>query len=396
MTVRGSLDVQRGGGMTSPQLFRGRGRRVVPELPDVSHQLLLRAALVEQAEACRAWEQWRAAGGNIDSVDAQTFHLLPLVYRSLEASGVADPDLARLKGVYRHAWTANQQRAHRTALALDCLRREGIPTMVLGGAAVSVSHYRDLGVRRLDDSAVLVPPDDAERALSVLRACGWSMRARIEPRRVLRSAHATTLVQPSGDQLLLHWRVLPESIDDKDFWSAAVNAEVAGVATLVPGPAQQLLHACAHDEFFPVSLRWVADAGVIIRSAGATIDWARLVVGANGREVALRVSTALSVLVGLLGTPIPHAVISELQALPSGGYERFILRLAQKPVRFGSYVWLWKTYRRRVTFGRRPIGGGFLQYVADMRELPSRRAIGPMLARRAVALVAGPRQRLSA
>ena len=367
-----------------------------PELPDVNRRLLLRAALLQRAQACRAWEQWRAAGGNIDSVDGQTFELLPLVYRSLEAGGVADPDLARLKGVYRHAWAANQQRANQIGLALDCLGREGIPTMVLGGAAVSVSHYRDLGVRRLDDTAVLVAPRDAERALSALRACGWSMRARIEPRRVLRSAHATSLVPSGGDQVWLHWRVLPESIHDEDFWSAAVRVEVGGVPTLVPGPAQQLLHACAHDQFFPVSLRWVADAAVVIRSAGLTIDWARLVAGASGREASLRVSTALSVLVGLLGTPIPDGVMSELQAPPPGGYEQFILRLAQKPVRFSSYVWLWKTYHRRVTSGPWPMGGDFLQYVADMRELPSRRAIAPMLARRAVALVAGQRQRLSA
>jgi hypothetical protein len=155
------------------------------------------------------------------------------------------------------------------------------------------------------------------------------------------------------------------------------------VSTLVPGPAEQLLHTCAHGlRPFPASLRWIADAAVIISSAGERIDWNRLIEGAARRQLALRTATALSVLVDLLGTPVPRQAMAELEALPPGPRERLILGLALQPVPLRGYVLLWDVYRRRATAeDHGPTPHDFLQYVADVEELPSRRAIAPMLLR---------------
>ncbi|MBV9310925.1 MAG: nucleotidyltransferase family protein, partial [Solirubrobacterales bacterium] len=316
-------------------------------LPNAGEQLLLRAALLEGPQACAAWADWRRAGGTIDSVDKATFRLLPLLYRNLANSGLDDPDLPRLKGVYRHVWAANQQLVWRVGTALNALRREGIPTMLLKGAAVGLAHYRDLGARPMDDIDVLVPPHEAERAIAVLGASGWTLLARIDRARVLRSVHGTLLRQPDGALIDLHWRALPESIGDEDFWSGSLAVTLGDAATQVPGVTEQLLHSCVHGlRHGPASLRWIADAEVIVRSAGAEIDWARLVDGAAARRVVLRTATALAVLRGLLGSPVPDQVMVDLDALHRGSLERIVHWLVLRPIHLDGYITAWDAYRR--------------------------------------------------
>lgn len=313
-----------------------------------------------------------------------TFRLLPLVYRNLERNQVDDPDMPRLRGVYRHTWVTNQRLAHRVDRGLDALKRRGIPTMVLKGSAVSGTHYSDAGVRAMDDIDVLVPPAHASQALDVLRGDGWSPQVRIHPVRVMRSFHAMPLADASGAKLDLHWRALPESVRDDDFWSAAVPVTVGRADTLAPGATEQLLHTCAHGlRVHSAPMRWIADAAVIL--ATAEIDFRRLIDGVAERQVALKAAMSLTTLGEVVGASIPPWVISELRALPSRAREELLLRLALRPRPIGGYVQIWDMYRRRVSAGDyEPAWRDFLQYVADASQLPSRRAIGPRVARRAL------------
>jgi hypothetical protein len=309
-----------------------RATRTQPSHPAAAsdrHRLLLRAALFEGPDARAAWLEWRRAGGDIETVDASMFGLLPLVYRSLEAGGVRDPAMSRLKGVYRHSWVKNQRLLHRVGPALDALQTAGIRTMVLDGAAVTATHYRDVGARPLDDADVLVPPHETKRAMAVLEATGWSTLAGAKPGRVIRSLHVTRLAEPGGGLIDLHRRALLTSVRDDDFWAGAVPVTVGGAATLAPGPTEQLLHACAHGG--SARLSWVADASVIIREAGSQIDWARLIEGVAARQLTLRTRASLAVLRDVLDAPIPDRVMAELESLPTGRRERLRFRFASRP-----------------------------------------------------------------
>jgi hypothetical protein len=320
----------------------------VPALPTASQRLLLGAAVLHGPDARSSWVQWRRAGGDIDTVSPSSFHLLPLLYRNLEANRVDDPDIPRLKGVYRHAWVTNQQLARRLEPAIAALGRAGIPTMTLGGPAVSAVHYRDAGVRRIDDVGVLVSPVQARRAVTVLRAGGWSPLRHVDPGRILRSGHAMPLVQAGGARMDLQWRAFPESVSDEDFWSGAVPATLGTVGTLAPGPTEQLLHACVYGvRAGPDALTWIADAAVILRTAETEIDWARLVDGAAQRELALTTGAALTIVRELVDEPIPDQVLAELDARPSSVRERLRLRVSRRPGPIVRYVQRWDMYRRR-------------------------------------------------
>lgn len=348
---------------------------------------MLRAAVGDGGGASSAWQEWRRSGGSLDRLDPSTSRLLPIVYRSLEANRVDDPDILRLRGVYRHTWVKNQLLVNRLGDVLESLNREGIPTMVLRGAAVSMAHYRDAGARRLDDVGVLVPPPKAEHALAILRAQGWSPLWGLDPGRVLRSRHAVVLAGLGGFQISLNSRALAESVGDEDFWSGAVAVTVGRAATLAPGPTEQLLSTCAcRVSAGPGALTWIADIAVILRSAGAEIDWGRFVEGVAQRRIALTAIMSLAVTRVVLDAPIPPQVITELGRLPTTARERLLVRLSRKPTRIMACVELWDMYRRHVTADGDHGYRDFLRFVADAADLPSRRAIASKLVRRAMSL----------
>lgn len=288
--------------------------------PSAGERLLLRAAVADGADALSAWDEWRRAGGDIDALGPPAARLLPAVYRKLEAGGVEDADLGRLRGVYRHAWAMNQRVAASVAAALLSLGRAGIDTMLLKGAAVWAAHHRerDAGARRLDDAGVLVRPPDFRRALALLRADGWAPAGP--------SRQPVSLMDPDGFGITLHSRALPGPGGDEDFWAGAVPAELGGVSTLVPGPAEQLLSVGVHGVTADRgSLAWIADAAVIVQGAGDRLDWRRLVDGAARRELALTTRTSLELVRSALDVPIPDRVLAALAALPSTRRERLVL-----------------------------------------------------------------------
>ena len=59
--------------------------------------------------------------------------------------------------------------------ALDVLGAAGIPVILLKGAALCAAHYQDWSLRPLGDLDLLVPEEDAARALRVLQAAGYTL-----------------------------------------------------------------------------------------------------------------------------------------------------------------------------------------------------------------------------
>jgi hypothetical protein len=248
------------------------------------------------------------------------------------------PDRNKLKGAYRAAWFRNQILFRCAADALHLLHAAGIRTMLLKGVALSVVHYEDSGVRPMDDIDVLVPPEDAERALSVLTGAGW----RSDPVRALgtdfTTGKAEQLHDRAGRSLDLHRYSLWQTAADEDFWTASVEIVLLGVPTRSLCPADQLLHVVAHgvgwNRIPPV--RWLADAVAIERSAGAALDWNRLATQAERRRLTVSVTAALEQLVAALGFDVPAGVLDRLRSVPTTRLERLAFRAAARPVGGGN------------------------------------------------------------
>ncbi len=140
--------------------------------PGPRHRLLLHAALDEAEAAMKAWRRWRELV-EFDDLDEPENRLLPLVYRNLGTQLADDPVVGRMRGVYRLTWTRNQLLASAGAEAVRELAAQGVPTLLLKGAALSLLNYRDMGVRPMADVDVLVPPAQARIAMDCLLSAGW-------------------------------------------------------------------------------------------------------------------------------------------------------------------------------------------------------------------------------
>lgn len=324
--------------------FRDSGRirfTHVIAVPSESHQHLLRAALRRGTGAAEAWRTWRASA-DLDRLDPASTSLLPLVHRNLFDDDAASADRRFLQWLHRGVWAENMRRLDSAAHVLALLGAAGIETLLLKGAALTLTRYADAGLRPMVDVDILVRPVAAPAAMRVLQAHGWTpvgwapfCRA---PEQTVAVRHSHGFSRGTGEQVDLHWHVLWTACgedDDTGFWQRARPAFVNGVATRVLAPCDQLLQACILGGRWetPVNLRWAADAVAVLSAtdADAQVDWAVLVAEARERSVSPVVAAALEWLVREYDAGVPASVIAALRTARTPWLDRVRHRLESHP-----------------------------------------------------------------
>ena len=289
--------------------------------PTPFQELLLRASLLKTDAAVQAWQEWYGQDG-LERMDNGSYRLLPLAYRNLERLGYRDPVLMKLKGVNRRAWCENHMVFRRMAPVLAEFHKAGFSTMLLKGAALTLLHYGDFGLRPMQDLDVLVPEEQALDVISFLEGRGWRRTTLSSVSLTdffLSFRHSADFSRPPHEAIDLHWHVLLQACSrdaDQLFWDASVPVQFEGQTTRGLCPTDQLLHVCVHGIVWnPVPpLRWVADAVCVIESS--SIDWPRLLDIASRLRVVPALRDALRYLVTTVEAPIPQDVLRKVEALP--------------------------------------------------------------------------------
>jgi hypothetical protein len=294
--------------------------------PTVHQRLLLQAALLDGDTARGAWSAWRRTA-DLASADPASRRIFPLLYHNLHRLGVDDPVVRDLKENFARTYFRNRLLFARSADVLRALHAADIPTMMLKGSAVVPLHYRDLGLRPMDDVDVLVPVERAREAMVVLTRAEWKP-VYAEPHRRIAITHSTSFADSLYRQLDLHWHVVADAwhvaLDDR-FWRASVPLQIEGVATRALNAAHQLLHLCAHGVRWddPSPIRWIADAMMVIRSAGNAIDWDAIVSESVDRHLTLPVRDGLTYLAEHFEAPVPPSTLGALASSPVSSLEQF-------------------------------------------------------------------------
>jgi len=280
--------------------------------------LMLRAALLDGDEARAAFRIWRQEADLDAEFEVGTYRLLPLAYRNLERLGVEDSFMGRLKGNYRLAWFKSQTLFRDLEQALLEFERAGIRTMLLKGAPLALAHYAHPALRPMTDVDMMVQPQDARRAVSLMRGRGWVLHP-LASEEALDFRHALPLIAPSGLEVDLHWHPLIESCDgsgDAAFWDQARPLQVGAVASLRPDSTMTLLHTIVHgvrwSEVPP--LRWIADAMTVLRDPVEPLDWDRFLAVAEAIRASHRLRLGCEHLRDGFAAPIPAATIARLAA----------------------------------------------------------------------------------
>jgi hypothetical protein len=319
--------------------------------PTRGQELLLRAALLRDMQAIEAWKQWKSSV-DVEKIDSASHRMLPLLYRNLQDLGIRDPAMGRYKGVYRQTWYKNQMLFHTMTSFLRSLQAAEIQTVILKGAALTVSYYKDYGLRPMNDFDILIRPQKVPPVIKLLGAAGWTPMDFAPTEEYISVSYSHGFRNSAGQQLDLHWHLLSESRGvkaDDDFWDGAVAVGINGIATHILNPTDQLLHVCIHGARWNVTppFRWVADAMTILNNEGAAIDWNRMIRHAEKRRVVLPLLDILSYLKGVFDAPIAPQALQSLRKMHIPKIERIEYKIAvNPPTQWTAALDLWCQHQR--------------------------------------------------
>lgn len=288
-------------------------------LPDAVDTCLLRAALLSGDAAREAWSRWRSTVGDpvhaLGTDKRNIKALVPLLARNLRAHGVEAGTSFGTYGTAAHLTeTLRMSRYLRECgAALELLSSVDVPHLVLKGAALAETVYRDPALRHAHDFDVLVPEEALNRATEVLRAHGFAPYGFVG----LGVHHLTPLRNDAGLVVELHRRLchVHAGFEVEAVWRRSVPARVGGRDTRVLSRADALVHAGEHAVSCRSSanLRWVCDAWWLAQELSET-DWSSVVEIAITSRVALPIAITLGYLEDALGPVVPASVLARLKA----------------------------------------------------------------------------------
>lgn len=158
----------------------------------------------------------------------------------------------------------------------------GVDLMILKGAYLAESLYKDPGLRPLSDIDILVHESDWPRIYGILQAMGYNPlegKSLMQlPSKLARFDVQSHLQFVNGDGVCLEFQFDLYTIgigmlDIGGVWSRAVDAEVNGVKVKVPGPEDNLLHMIVHaNRHGCTRLKWLVDIAETLRNNNET-DW---------------------------------------------------------------------------------------------------------------------------
>ncbi len=274
-----------------------------------------------------------------------------LAYQRLKDTGEAPAaTLAKLKQDYYRNIAANHARLNelrRLGALLNESNEQGIPLLVLKGAALALTVYDDPAQRYMGDIDVAVPPQCALAAFELLQKEGYRLRDSNH------SADGLATLRHQGWHINLSKRFKGQKMELEFHWplrrQALVNQVVAinidqfwESATLLPGennlyqlsPPMMLLHLCIHagiqHRFNELGLRLFADIDRLLRRRHNDPQfWAAFVMTAKKTGASQASYFCLQLVKELFAAPMPATILNQLQ--PSA-WKRHIFNRVFSPV----------------------------------------------------------------
>ena len=283
--------------------------------PDASQELLIKACLLDDADAARAaFRDWSRAD-DLFFVDNGLNLFLMLLYERLKSWKEPYRDHDRLRGVVRHAWVMHQRFRRDIREVGGTLSSGGIDVMLLKGAALNITAYPDAN-RLMSDIDIAVPHSQLGAAIETLQRAGW--QANFRNLRLLPTVTHACQFFRGDSQLDLHWEFFHGRPLDPDvmseIWQSARSTELDGIRYRLLSPECGLIHTCEHGlRYNPTPpMRWLADAFFQIRHAGA-LDWQAV----NALSVRLGLARHVGLTLGYLTCKLRQAeAIEALQRVP--------------------------------------------------------------------------------
>lgn len=285
-----------------------------------------------------SWDLTAACGGDEAATDAfldclRHHGVQALVYeRRALLQGAPAALLQRLREAVLagSAWNLRDRE-----LLLELCRRlaeQGVDALFFKGVALAWSLYGNPVWRSRTDADLLVRESDLAKAEAVLVSLGYE--AVPETASVVYYQRDYLLTAPEGGQhrVDLHWRlnnseVLAQLFTHEELFASARALPALGPSARRVGAVHALLiaafHRKVHASYTSERYHWLLDLDLLARQLDAGA-WREALDLAGRRGMAATLHEALLAVAEVLGTPLPAAVLLELQAAGAGECDRYL------------------------------------------------------------------------
>jgi hypothetical protein len=215
--------------------------------------------------------------------------VMPLLYRSISQNcpeAVPQEWLARLRMLYIQNAARNFKMTAELLRIFNALREAGIEAVPLKGPVLAQTVYGDIALRQFGDLDILVTPENVERALSVMQACGYRSEHEISEskrRSLMKTAHHYHLFNAQlGIIAELHWTIAPNyygmKTDVDGILSRAGQVSLLGKDIAGISAEDMLILLCQHGTKHTWGrLSWICDVAGLAARVGEnlTMTWQR-------------------------------------------------------------------------------------------------------------------------
>jgi hypothetical protein len=266
-------------------------------------------------------------GLNWDSIPelAGTHYVATLLYNTLVRLRLDVPKsaLERLREINIATASVMMRLQEELAGIARALDREGLHIMLLKGAALQQTVYRDEVFRPMSDIDILVQEDEFPAIGAVFTDLGFSTERplpELTARELVEYAHYFDQIKFINERRVkidTHFRLLNMGVPtpgEETVWGRAQEIQLGGAVVSVPSPEDMLLHLCfnANHHYF-ARMSYFCDIHEVHERYADAFDWDRLVHAAGRRRMSASIYHALLYTRRALGTPIPEAPLAELR-----------------------------------------------------------------------------------
>lgn len=176
---------------------------------------------------------------------------------------------------------------------LKAFKESGLPVIVLKGAALASTVYKNLALRPMADVDLLVKKEDILLADERLKVLGYMPSDRSADDMNFSSSYLTSLDYRNSFQnspsFHIHWHFVNSTVPNESYihhvkmeniWRDAEKADIAGVETLVMAPHHLVIHLSEHAlrvSHSASKLCYFCDINEAVNFYGAILDWNKLV-----------------------------------------------------------------------------------------------------------------------
>lgn len=273
-----------------------------------------------------------------DIVECSMDHgISPLLYWNLkridDGKYVPAEVMTKLRIVYYKNAARNTLRYDELSKILIAFKDVRIDVIVLKGAFLAETVYKNIGLRPMSDIDILVRREDLQKVKKELVQLGYA--GIIYPTKwheKLYTQWQTELKEEiqfnkhdKNVRIDVHWNVqppvIPFQIDINKFWENAQPVKIAGVETLMLVPEDLIQHLCLHLHKHinsgAIPFRWYCDIAEVIRHYEGKINWKYLVQSSKNYGIEEPIYQSLYLVNKYFGAFVPMDVLKDFKTVTS-------------------------------------------------------------------------------